>query len=174
MSAQLRMLLWAAAAIGCLPLASALAQGPAMAIEPIDVIVVGSQPIDRFYPNEFDPFHPKDLILNVVVTELDSPTSIGTLFWSYDWIDLTGGIVTTPPRDITLPGGASVPIVDTFRIPFCPQQVSLHFHSDGMFHVQGTFTHICIPEPSSGLLLGFGAVALLTCRQVRRRKQAPS
>lgn len=143
--------------------------GPPSAVESINVTVTGGQPIDMFFPNEFDPLHPKDLILNVTVTSLDPPGTGGTLFWAYDWIDLTGMPVMTPPGRIDLPGGASVPLVDTFRIPFCPQQVSLHFNSDGTFNVAGTFTHICIPEPSSCVLGALGLVGLVGW-QVRRRR----
>lgn len=161
MSSRFRNLFWVAVAFAALSVQPALAQGPASAVEPIDAIVVGGQPFDGWFPNEFDPFHPKDLILDLVVTEIDGPGATGTLFWYFDWMDLAGGIVTTPPMSITLPGGASAPVFDTFRIPFCPQQVSLHLHSDGMFQVQGTFTHVCLPEPSSLTLLGLGTAMVL-------------
>lgn len=138
------------------------------------IIVVPGQPIDRFYPNVFDPTHPKKLTFEGKFVNDDPANRPGDVVMWFDWFDLTGAPMTSPPMTYavipgtpTVLGGATAPM---WTIPFCPQQVSIHFEALGPgapIAIDGIFTHEClIPEP--------GGLALAACGLVlaARRRNA--
>jgi hypothetical protein len=70
----------------------------------------------------------------------------------------------------------TISVVGTYIIPgFNPEWVSIdiRYHNQGtsepMLNVTGSITHECIPEPSTMVLLGIGAVSLLAYGWRRRR-----
>jgi hypothetical protein len=161
----------------------ALAQGPMVGIEPIAAILPATPPdnvFERFYPNVFDPVHPKKFTFTGTVTNGSTSAPAFVDLW-FDWIDPT---MPTPPKTspvfpIDVPPGGTVPIglpggppPIMFTIPFCPQQVSIHIQNNGPGQpvvIEGTFIHECIPEPATATL---GALATLSvATMVRRRRR---
>jgi hypothetical protein len=156
--------------------------GPVSATEMITTTVVVGQPIDLFFPNHFDLHHPKKLIFEGVFTNTNPNQGSAGDFW-FDWLDPldpTGAVKTSPPIPIDIAAGGSVAVgvpgatrpALMWEIPFCPPQVSIHYHigSGGPVVVDGKFTHICrIPEPNSMLLaaLGLAGVGVVALRRRR-------
>jgi hypothetical protein len=151
-------------------------------VEPI-VVTLHSQPpgnvFEQYYPNTFDPNHPKNLFFTGVFTNADLQQPAFVDFW-FDWIDLTGQTQQSGvfPIDLApgqakaygVPGAVLPPI--RFQIPFCPERVSVHIQNNGPGQpvvVDGLFTHICIPEPSSMLLAGLGLAGVGVVALRRRR-----
>ena len=131
----------------------------------------GTVPFDAVWPNEFDPFHPKLILLDMVAVNTDGPTTIDVVF---DWFDLGGGLEFSPPITVDLlPGVNDIDLA--YTIPFCPDQVSLHIESPATWPIvlSGTFTHICqTPETLPTLpVLFLAAVALCA---LGRPKSLPS
>lgn len=133
------------------------------------VTVVPSQSIELVFPNVFDLFHPKRLVWEGFTGTMGDPAQ-GGVSLKFDWIDpLTGGGVYSP--DFPLPPNAGTAI--EYIIPFCPQQVSIHFETENPagYVVQGVFVHECVPEPSQfALVAGLGMLtfgAIRRCRQVK-------
>jgi hypothetical protein len=143
-------------------------------VEPIGpIVVVPNQTIDLFYPNVFDLEHHKIVrFVGRVEGLIDSPTGVGLLDIGFDYIDPAGGLVLVSPpvSSFDFSPGAVTPI-DTGELilPFCPQQVSIHFGTRvGHGQVTGDFSHICIvPDPASAGVLGLAAFGLLG-RRMRR------
>jgi hypothetical protein len=161
---------------------AALAQGPMVGIEPITAILPATPPgnvFERFYPNVFDPVHPKKFTFTGTVANGSATAPAFVDLW-FDWIDPA---MPTPPKTspvfpIDLPPGGTVPIglpggppPIMFTIPFCPPQVSIHIQNNGPGEpviVEGTFIHECIPEPGASTL---GALATLGMATVARRRR---
>lgn len=131
----------------------------------IDTILTSNQPFEIFLPNVNDPFHPKILTFDGLVSNLQ-PGTTGSLDLQFDWFDPKLNQFVFSPVFTTLiipnPLGLPTPVRNVFTIPFCPPEVSLHLSNPGLapLKVSGVFTHECIPEPSSMVLAGFALTAL--------------
>ena len=150
---------------------------PASGTEQISATVFFGQPFEEFYPNLFDLQHEKLLRFEGAIFN-ESPEDQQVDFW-FDWLDPNNGPRTGPVIMISLgPGeaaffGDEAPITNPdppleLILPFCPEQVSVHFsvaggsESGGPIVVDGVFTHIClIPEPSTFALAGMSLIGLL-------------
>jgi hypothetical protein len=133
------------------------------------ILVVPGQTVDLWFPNVFDPDHPKRLVWEGFTQTTGDPAA-GGVTMKFDWLDpLTGGIVYSPDFPLPPNEGATV----EFVIPFCPPQVSIHFESSNPagYLVEGVFLHECvIPEPHEvGFVMALG---LLSFGWLRRRTQA--
>jgi len=146
--------------------------------EPIDVTVVFGQPIEMFFPNEFDLIHDKILTFEGSVQNLD--LQAGTLLQlRFDWLDPSDPTGDphkfSPPVFIELGPGEGRGVFETYTIPFCPQQVSLDLSllsdSGGPVEVHGIFSHHCVPEPGTWVLLASGLAAVLSVAHRRRRQK---
>jgi hypothetical protein len=152
-------------------------------IEPIVATLPATPPenvFERFYPNVFDPVHPKKFTFMGAVTNGSATAPAFVDLW-FDWIDPA---MPTPPKTspifpIDLPPGGTVPIglpggppAIMYTIPFCPPQVSIHIQNNGPGQpviIEGTFIHECIPEPGTATLGGLALLGLTSV--VRRRRQ---
>jgi hypothetical protein len=133
------------------------------------VFVPPGQVVDLIFPNEFDLTHPKRLLWEGFTTTTGDPAQGGITMY-FDWLNpFTGGFDVSP--GIPLPPGVFSTAI--FIIPFCPQQVSIHFETDNPagYMVEGKFTHEClVPEPRDyALLAGTGLVAFGLIRRRWRR-----
>jgi len=144
--------------------AAAHAQGPTVGIETIMELLGQGMPVERKFSNEFDLLHAKSLTFEgtIAFTDPVNLTPVNVQIW-FDWIDprLPGQPQTSPSQTYQV-AGQIVPVTQTYVIPFCPPEVSLHLQHDGpgqtAIRVLGTFTHAClIPEPGAAALCYLGA-----------------
>jgi hypothetical protein len=162
---------------------SAFAQGgPMSATEEIGPFTVpAGEGFTLYFPNKLDREHPKHLIFRGFFENLDTQLGSAGDFW-FDWRDPDGTEHTSPVLPIDLrplqrlvvgiPGVPDSRRPITFTIPYCPPQVSVHYHNGGRggpVLVQGRFTHICVPEPSSVALVGLGLAGVGVVALRRRR-----
>jgi hypothetical protein len=156
---------------------SLLAQAPPIAaMEPINGIAGGpTGPLELWFPNVFDPVHPKLLTFEGFAVALNTSGQALPLHLSFDYLDVTGQQVYIPVG--TFPGvpGAQIPITASVLLPFCPERVSIHFSTEDFlgYQIVGSFTHECIPEPAQiGLLAGLGVLGFGVYRRLRQRSKA--
>jgi hypothetical protein len=140
--------------------------------EPINGFAGPNGPLEMWFPNVFDPFHPKEVTFQGHAA-WSGPVGVAPapLFVTFDYVDLTGQIVFLPGW--VFPGDLTIPIDVQDLLPFCPQRVSIHFDTKDPFgyEISGTFTHQCIPEPAQvGLLAGLGLLGTGVYRRLRRRE----
>ena len=147
---------------------------PSGGSEPIDGFAGPNGPLEMWFPNVFDPFHPKEVTFQGHAFSLaPSDWAPAPLFVTFDYVDLTGQTVFLPGWVFL--GGRMIPIDVRDLLPFCPQQVSIHFDTKDPFgyEISGTFTHQCIPEPAQvGLLVGLGLLGTGMYRRLRRHAPA--
>ena len=161
--------------------ASAFAQ-PMSSTEMIAATVPVGEAINLYFPNHFDRDHPKHLIFRGTFQNLDPQQGSAGDFW-FDWRDPDGTEHTGPVIPIDLrplgtlafgvPGVPDSERPITLTIPYCPPQVSVHYHNGGPggpVVIEGRFTHICVPEPSSVLLAGLSLAGVGVVALRRRRK----
>lgn len=156
-------------------LGTAVSRAQTFSIEPISITLVPGQPYEQFFPNVFDPFHPKHLRFEALATQ-PQPGVVSPLLVWFDWLDLTGAPQTSPPVQYDVVGGQPLPIDTDWWLPFCPQLVSLHlevpFDPSGAttpVFIEGRFTHWCVPE-GDGVLAGLALLGLAGGIWWRRRK----
>lgn len=138
-------------------------------------VTLDTPPFEQWYPNVFDPIHPKRLTFQGTARYLGNLAPISALWIWFDYLDLQGQVVNLPahlylPND-NLPFTVNI----SGMLPFCPERVSIHLQTndpDGYFF-QGQFTHECIPEPAQyGLLAGLGLFSLAGYRHWHQRRQS--
>lgn len=144
----------------------------------IDTLPVGpGQPLHLVFPNIEDPSHPKHLSFEGFAWPA-SPSFAGfDMTIQFDWYtDPTdppdeNSRLTSPPIHFNLPPSGGQVFLD-YVIPYCPPWVSFDVWSSTDAYIQGSFSHICIPEPGAFALLatlgtlGFGVARHLRCRNV--------
>ena len=138
------------------------------AVEPIEMVVVQNQPIDLYFPNEFDLTRKKLLTFDAVTNTSDISGSLATHF---DWFGLDGMEHLTPVVEFPVAVELTWQQRDFEWLDFCPQEVSLHFRlADApAMGVLGKFTDECIvPEPSSILAAAMGMLGLGLAGRRRR------
>ena len=164
------------AAFACLLFCAANASAHELHSEPIDLTVVHGQPIELIFPNEFDLIHDKVITFKGLVKNL-GPEIGTTLDLRFDWFDPSD---TNDPHKFSpwfstnLEAGEAREVSHEFVIPFCPPQVSIDFNVPldigGPVLVQGVFTHHCVPEPGTWVMLASGLAGALAVAYRRRRK----
>ena len=145
------------------------------ASEPIDLILVQDQPITLYFPNDFDLIDEKFVIFTGTFQNLNPTGGPSFVDLFFDWIDprIPGQVQTSPVIPFDLAPGETKEVSPSFRIPFCPEQVSLDLRvAGGPVHVVGTFTHMCVPEPGTWVMLTSGLAAVLGVAHRRRRRPA--
>lgn len=125
-------------------------------------------PFEQWYPNVFDPFHPKLLTFQGSGQHLGNQRPLSALWIWFDYLDQQGQVVNLQGELFLPDDNLPFDINMTALLPFCPQQVSIHLQTndpDG-YSFQGQFTHECIPEPESyGLWAGLGLLSLVGYRR---------
>lgn len=133
-------------------------------------VTLDTPPFEQWYPNVFDPIHPKRLTFQGAAQYLGNLAPVSALLVWFDYLDLQGQVVNLAPH-VFLPND-NLPFTINIQglLPFCPERVSIHLQTndpDGYFF-QGQFTHECIPEPAQyGLLAGLGLLGLAGYRHGR-------
>jgi hypothetical protein len=146
--------------------------GQVVGTEQLDLVVTAEQEFAQFYPNLFDPNHPKELWLTGFANNVESAANI--LEVTFDWINQQGQIELSPVFLVPLlPGPEPTELDVHHHIPFCPQQVSLHLAVEtGEVGIAGEFRHECmVPEPGALSLAAWGGFCLLSLS--RRRQLRP-
>jgi len=149
---------------------------PVAATEIIDIVVLPGTETVLVFPNIFDPIADKELSF-IGWADLpagSSPTG-AVLDIRFDWLGLAGVPEYSPYTSIAVLPGAPVPIELHFRLPFCPQLVSLdvlNIDLNTPVHVKGEFSHCClIDTPDAiGLTPSLALLGLLSLHALRRRK----
>lgn len=143
--------------------------------EPINLVLALNQPIDLQFPNEVDPRRPKLLTFKGV---LSNPTGVDGVFnFFFDWTDLEKQeTFFSEVFQIPVAAESQFEFEQQYWLDFCPPCVSLHMRlaTSEVMYVQGEFSHVCIPEAGSVLMLGASALGLggLAARRVLRRRRA--
>lgn len=139
---------------------TAAAHAGIVVIESINAITTKNDPWEAFFPNEFDLLHPKELRFEGIATVGGDPSISlpATLYVQFDWVDPVLGVIYSPPWAFPVSYTPMMTPIDvSWTIPFCPEQVSLHFATDtpdgGVVNFAGSFTHWCVPEPGSYALV---------------------
>lgn len=148
----------------------------AFAVESINGITTRNDPWEAFFPNDYDPDHPKRLWFEGVATVGGDPSIPlpATLYVQFDWVDPILGVIYSPPWAFPVSYTPTMTPIDvSWEIDFCPPQVSLHFATDtpdgGVVNFAGSFTHWCVPEPSSyGLAGALSLLGLAVWRRLAR------
>jgi hypothetical protein len=162
-------LLWATTLLTALPSHAQL-----VATEPISGLAINGSPLERWFPNDFDPTHPKRLTFRGSA-EWFGPggTAPLPLHVTFDYFDS----FSQPPQTVyltgwTYPGDFAIFISVEDMLPYCPQQVSIHFSTNDPYGyaIGGIFTHEClVPEPAEvGLVAGLGLLGVGVYRRVRK------
>lgn len=154
--------------------ASAQVHPPMTETVPIQVVVGPDDPFEQFFENHFDPDLPKELWFEGIARAEDDPTGPdgSILFVVFDWLDLSGEIQFSTPFQLVVPVNDPQPFHFHWLIPFCPEVVSLHMNVEGApVIVIGEFTHDCVPEPSSMVLMGLAALGVVGLVVRRRRRR---
>ena len=146
----------------------------AFAVEDINVITTWKEPWEGFFPNDYDPTHPKLLRFEGVATVGGDPSIPlpATLWVQFDWVDPNLGVIYSPAWPFSVSYTPTLTPIDvSWWIDFCPPQVSLHFATDtpdgGVVNIAGEFTHWCIPEPASYALIGaVGSLGFAAWRRI--------
>lgn len=134
------------------------------------------QPYEAWFPNVFDPLHPKLLTLDVFAGSVSpfpgTPGQPTEVTFKFDWRNLSGGTEYSPEWKWNVDGTSLTHLQATYLIPYCPQEVSIHFETSDS-HVgllDGTFVHECmVPEASeSAMLMGMGALGFGLIRWYRK------
>lgn len=156
----------AAIAGACLAVAALAPRASAQAHSSLlitDLHVVPGQAIDIWEPNVFDPFHPKHLTFKGHAEYLGTHPDPPPLVLYFDWLNPATG-----QEEFSQPSTHFGPIDAEWWLPFCPEQVSIHFQTQapGGFLVNGVFEHTCIPEPAEvGLIATLGLLSLALTRR---------
>lgn len=138
----------------------AQAGGPVIGIEDIEGVVGPNESIDMWFPNIFDLRHPKLLHFKAEASnDHNNPAKVGVKF---DWLGVDGQVNFSPLFELEIPGAGGI-IEARYMIDFCPERVSLHVRTpdgqDTIHKIRGRFVHECmVPEPSSALVAGLGAL----------------
>ena len=140
---------------------------------PPTTILPGPPPGTSFvFPNVVFP-PPNQKVFRFVGAADNTGARVPTPFTIFfDWVE-PGGTFFSPPVTFTLLPFMTNPI-DTmdFILPFCPQQVSIHFVNGGPTPavVTGDFIHECRPVPEPfGLSSMMGALFFAAWGGIRRR-----
>lgn len=168
--------------LACLAILILLLQAPALAEQELigTTNIVFGQPLEAHYPNIVHP-DPSVKVLQFTGTARNFGSLLAILGIHFDYIDLQGNqqIVPLPNfyQEAIAPGGIDIPInAGPVVLPYCPAEVSIHFEllTPGEVEFEGIFDHTCvpIPEPSSLLLSGLGAVGIAGWRLRRRLRSA--
>jgi hypothetical protein len=96
----------------------------------------------------------------------------------FDYTDSSGQtvLIPIPPfgYDNVVPADGQIYHIEggPYILPFCPEQVSIHFEiaSDVEIVFQGLYDHTCVPEPNAVALFGLGGIALCYVWRRRRKK----
>jgi hypothetical protein len=142
--------------------------GQVSGTEQLGFTLVAGEPFVNFYPNIFDPTHPKELWLTGFANNFQTTPNL--LEVTFDWINQQGQIELSPVFQIPLvPGPEPTPLDVHHQIPFCPQQVSLHLALEtGSAGIEAQFRHECIvPEPCAASLAAVASLGALAL--IRRR-----
>lgn len=114
-----------------------------------------------WFPNSYDPSHPKRLTFQGVANPNSSGTQTWPLNWGFSWVDSLGDIwdVRMPPVIPRFDDIQTWIFSGEYVISFCPERVGITFWTEHPlgYYVEGDFTHEClIPEPEY-----WGAVTVL-------------
>jgi hypothetical protein len=146
-----------------------------------------SIPLIQWTPNDppvFDFYFPNDIHLPPAVkvfqfvgtarSTVPAPTIFDILIY-FDYVDATGATVLIPPppfgyHNVRPADGLPYPIeAGPYTLPFCPQQVSIHFEitSEVPIVFDGLYDHTCIPipEPTSAMLFGLAGLGYVLVRR---------
>jgi hypothetical protein len=162
--------------------AAPAARAQVASVEHINTIATSFDPWEAFFPNVYDPLHPKELRFEGIATGGGDPTTFpATLYVQFDWLDPMLGVIYSPPWPVPISyTPALTPIDVSWTIDFCPQQVSLHLATDapfgGVVNIAGEFTHRCVPNgvPEGGSFALIGALGMIGLIACRRRFESPS
>lgn len=149
------------------------ARAQVLGVHSISAITTWDHPWEGFFPNDFDLTHPKRLRFEGIGTVGGDPSIPlpATLWVQFDWVDPNLGVIYSPAWAFPVSYTPTLtPIEVSWEIPFCPQQVSLHFATDtpdgGVVNIAGEFTHWCIPEPAPfAALAALGLLGFVTWRR---------
>jgi len=170
MNATSKLLATSLVLLFCASTASAQQAGS----EPIDLILVQNQPVTLYFPNDFDLIHEKFVTFTGTFQNLNPTGGPSFVDLFFDWIDprVPGQTQTSPVIPFNLASGETKEVSSSFTIPFCPEQVSLDLRVEGgPVHIVGTFTHICVPEPGTWMMLACGLAAVVGVAHRRRRRR---
>lgn len=154
-------------------LGTAVSRAQQAAVEPISVQLFPGLPFEQFFPNVFDPNHPKYLRFEALVSQPAVGVPPVPLLVHFDWLDLNGNVQTSPPVQYDIIGGQPTQIDTEWWLPFCPERVSLHLEIpinpvSLPVLIEGRFTHQCVPEGDS-VLAGIALLGLVGGAWWRRR-----
>lgn len=152
-----------------------LRASPVAATELIDFVALPGSETVLVFPNIFDPVADKELSFIGWAEVAPGGGTFSVLDIRFDWLGLSGLPEYSPYTSIVVPAGAPVPIELHFRLPFCPQQVSLDVVNVDLVtpvHIKGEFSHCClIDTPDAiGLTPSLALLGLLSLHALRRRK----
>jgi hypothetical protein len=137
--------------------------------------------VDFFFSNDIHP-PPSEKVFQFVgdaTSLLVAPTTFDILIY-FDYIDGSGATVIIPPVPFgyhnVVPADGMTHHIEAgpYILPFCPEQVSIHFEiiSEVPIQFDGLYDHTCIPVPelNTAALFGLGAIGLFVVRCCRRGK----
>lgn len=151
-------------------LTTPLLAGPVAGREDVSGFAGPNGPLEMWFPNVFDPDHPKLVKFEGFAWAFNPTGQAQPLELKFDYLDVTGQEVYIPIKSFSGPAGTIITISESYEIPFCPERVSIHFSTQDTYGYQivGQFTHQCIPEPAQvGLLVGLGMLGFGVYRRLR-------